>query len=174
MLSLKTARHLAARYISDLSSDAQLCDDPILSGDFGWVFAFQSEKYIDSDEMRDSLVGNAPILIDKKTSLLYPLGTAHSVEFYVNNYIRFGDPSKISGSVVEIIGWRSGANKVRANKAIRNHSKLGLKSAKQVVDDCLYGNSPKVKCASISDAELLVVELSNLGFDAKHLPDVQT
>ena len=60
--------------------------------DFGWVFYYSSARFIDTGDSREALVGNAPIIIDKASGELVVTGTAHDTAYYVDNYIKTGDP----------------------------------------------------------------------------------
>ena len=97
------------------------------------------------------------------------LGTAQSVDFYVSNYIAFGDPHKIPGKLVELLSWNVGALKVAANNEIRKYSNIGLADAKLAIDECLDGKKHVIECRSAADAEQLIYNLSNLGFNAVQL-----
>ena len=60
--------------------------------DFGWVFYYNSAKYIETDDYRETLVGNAPLIFNKESKEIIVTGTAHDVSYYVSNYIKTGDP----------------------------------------------------------------------------------
>ena len=60
--------------------------------DFGWVFFYDSAAYIETGDYREALVGNAPLIFDKESREIIATGTAHDVAYYVNNYIKTGDP----------------------------------------------------------------------------------
>ena len=59
---------------------------------FGWVFYFNSEKFIETEDLEHALAGNAPIIVDKSNSKLVHTGTSHPIEYYVANYVKNGDP----------------------------------------------------------------------------------
>ena len=60
--------------------------------DFGWVFYYNSAKFIQIGDSREALLGNAPLIINKESAELVVTGTAHDISYYVNNYIKTGDP----------------------------------------------------------------------------------
>jgi len=66
--------------------------------DFGWVFFYNSKKYVESGDFRDALVGNAPLIVDRKSGQIHITGTAHDIDFYINNYQKTGDPNKSESS----------------------------------------------------------------------------
>ncbi|SFJ69974.1 ribosomal protein L7/L12 [Jannaschia pohangensis] len=169
MITIDAAREIAKRHVQSLGEDLMLFDKPITFGDYGWVFSFQSKVFIETNDIRDALVGNAPILVDSDKGQIFTLGTAYEVSKYINIYQRFGDPHAEPGSFVELSGWSEGANKVMATKIIKELTQLGLKDAKGAVEACLEGQRPIVHCADPESAEILAHELSVVGFDARQL-----
>ncbi len=70
----------------------QILQDQIEEYEFGWVFHYDSAGHIESGDVRDGLVGNAPLIVDRHTGQILETGTARETEYYVNNYLRNGDP----------------------------------------------------------------------------------
>ncbi|GAN00083.1 hypothetical protein U91I_03748 [alpha proteobacterium U9-1i] len=56
--------------------------------DFGWVFFQDSEEHQKTGGFRLSLIGNAPIVVDRADGSVHPTGTARSLEYYVEEYKR--------------------------------------------------------------------------------------
>jgi hypothetical protein len=54
--------------------------------DFGWVFTYNTREYAETGDVRFSLVGNAPFIVDKNDGGLYMTGTAHRLEHYIEQY----------------------------------------------------------------------------------------
>ena len=52
----------------------------------GWVFFYDSARHLETRALADSLAGNAPILVDRDTGDTFPTGTAHPVEYYLNQF----------------------------------------------------------------------------------------
>lgn len=70
-------------------------DDPIevvvltsdtLEQSFGWVFFYQSRAYIESGDMSDALVGNAPVIVNRFTGDVVETGTAEPIDAYISRY----------------------------------------------------------------------------------------
>ena len=59
--------------------------------DFGWVFYYNSVKYIQTGDFREALAGNAPLIINKHTNELIVTGTAHQTSYYVDHYKKHGN-----------------------------------------------------------------------------------
>jgi len=70
----------------------RILKDQIEEYEFGWVFHYNTARHIETGDIVDGMVGNAPLIVDRNTGQLFETGTAHETEYYVNNYIRNGDP----------------------------------------------------------------------------------
>gem|GEM_PF-86935 len=53
---------------------------------WGWVIYYQSEKYLETNEIRYALAGNAPYIVNKHSGELETTGTALPVEQYIQRY----------------------------------------------------------------------------------------
>lgn len=60
--------------------------------DFGWVFVSASKKNLQSNNIRDAVAGNAPVIVDKFSKKLIVTGTALPISQYVHQYVTTGDP----------------------------------------------------------------------------------
>ncbi len=69
-----------------------ICDDLTIIGDFGWVFYYQSQGFIESGDNAKALIGNAPLIVALEDGRLYETGTAEAIEVYIENFRRTGDP----------------------------------------------------------------------------------
>ena len=89
-------RNEAARLVQKEleGSDTILIEEPIAEGTYGWVFGYQSAKYLETGNFLDMMAGNAPFLVEKETGMLHVLGTAEPVEHYIVNFLSFGDPHR--------------------------------------------------------------------------------
>ncbi|GAA2358758.1 hypothetical protein Cme02nite_34970 [Catellatospora methionotrophica] len=54
--------------------------------DIGWVFYYQSTRYVESGDPVHMVLGNAPILIDRASGLPHLLGTARGVDTNLADY----------------------------------------------------------------------------------------
>lgn len=169
MITLDMARAIARDHVQSMGVNLTLLAKPISSGDYGWVFSYQSKAFLETGHPSVAVAGNAPLLIDREQGHVITLGTAEALGVYLENYVRFGDPHAVPGSSLELSGWHAGADKVAATKALKAHTQLGLKDAKATIDMCLAGQKPVVNCAAPETAEILVGKLVELGFKAKQL-----
>src|SRR5215472_7912682 len=64
---------------------------------YGWVFFYNTRRFLETGEFLARLGGNAPILIEKATGTVYVTGTAHPLDYYLADYERF-HPNRFSGA----------------------------------------------------------------------------
>ncbi|HEY9692856.1 MAG TPA: YrhB domain-containing protein [Oculatellaceae cyanobacterium] len=68
-----------------------IIDDEITATEFGWVFSYQSKKFLETNELIYAVVGNSPIIFDNRDDSIHITGTSHDITFYIeqhrNNYI---------------------------------------------------------------------------------------
>jgi hypothetical protein len=111
MLSYEAARELALAYIQKFN-ESQIDFHPLYLGylqrndpdyqqqknvivltniheeSFGWIFFYNSKQFIDTGDFSYAIAGNAPIIINRMTGELSVTGTAHSIEYYIEEYQR--------------------------------------------------------------------------------------
>lgn len=63
-----------------------LIDEATIYEDFGWLFFYQSEKYMETRDISDMLIGHGPLIISKFDGGIHQTGSAHSVEYYIEEY----------------------------------------------------------------------------------------
>jgi len=86
------ARHQIATMAVDLGLDLVLQGDRTIESDVGWVFFYDSREFVETGDRAKALIGNAPLLVDRRTGATHLLGTELPVETYLDNYRRSGDP----------------------------------------------------------------------------------
>jgi ribosomal protein L7/L12 len=82
-------------------------------------------------------------------------------------FLSCGNPNAVALPQVTLKNWRVGALTVSAIKALRLHSSLGLKAAKEVIDQCLERQPVVVSTPDVPSAHALVNALLALGFFAE-------
>jgi hypothetical protein len=88
MIDEQTASEIARRHLADEFPSVEVVIDEAetLEADWCWVFFYNSRAFYETGELRESLVGNGPLLVDKQTGALHVAGTAHTVEYYLDEY----------------------------------------------------------------------------------------
>jgi hypothetical protein len=55
--------------------------------DFGWVFDFNTRKYVESGDILESLLGNGPLIVDRNDGHIYTIpGSGSSREEYIAEF----------------------------------------------------------------------------------------
>ena len=55
---------------------------------YGWVFFYESKKYMDTKIFRHRLAGNGPAIVNKLTGAIEFCGTSHPVQKSIEDYER--------------------------------------------------------------------------------------
>lgn len=88
MLTRDDAYSLVEAEFSKFDADA----DPVILKEatqefsWGWVVFYQSQRHIESNDIRHSLAGNGPYIVNKYSGEIEITGTALPVEHYIREY----------------------------------------------------------------------------------------
>ena len=97
MLTLRQARDLVMAEINQPDPNAPedpdpedpgnvVMDDATIERPWGWVFFYQTRRYLETGKFRDGLVGNAPYIVNRHDGSLQATGTAHETAHYIACY----------------------------------------------------------------------------------------
>lgn len=67
-------------------SHLMILDEFTQEHDFGWVFFYNTREYAVNGDFGHALAGNAPLIADKADGKLYVTGTAHDIDYYLEEY----------------------------------------------------------------------------------------
>jgi hypothetical protein len=133
----------------------------------GWVYYYQSARYMRTRDPQDGLVGNAPLFVPRNGAqpefISYHRPASESVEAFVC----CGNANVAPNAEVELQGCNAGALKVSATQAIRESSPVGLAAAHEAVNQCIFGSAARVPTGSVAAARELVSKLAQLKFVAR-------
>jgi hypothetical protein len=80
MIDFATALDLAKRHVAGLAApegdELVVLEDKAVERPVGWVFFFQSKRFLASGDFADRIAGNGPILVDKRDSSVHQFNTA--------------------------------------------------------------------------------------------------
>ncbi|MGN6151599.1 MAG: YrhB domain-containing protein [Lysobacteraceae bacterium] len=83
MLDIVQAREIAKRtidaYADDCGEPLALLDARTLESDFGWVFFYESARFLESGESSARMAGNAPLIVSRANGEVIVTGTAMPV-----------------------------------------------------------------------------------------------
>jgi len=80
------AQIIAEGEIPESPYECVILEDETIAKEWGWVFFYQTKAFVESGDFRDMLGGNAPIIVNRVTGDVTITGTAHDIEYYINEY----------------------------------------------------------------------------------------
>ncbi|WP_082721491.1 YrhB domain-containing protein [Burkholderia latens] len=166
-LTAEQAKEVAQRAITKAGwegCDAVVVDEYTQEFDVGWVFYYQSARFLETGEFGFSLVGNAPIFVSRVGEYSPFISYLRPVVESIDAYRACGDANACKEQRIRFKGWLDGANKVEAVSLIRQYSHLRLAEAKHAVDRCLSSSSEVlVDTRDVASANQLVLALAKIG-----------
>jgi hypothetical protein len=91
MLSRDDARARVVAELAKLGTATEpwlVMDEQTIETDWGWVFFYNTERYLQTRDTRYALFGNAPFTVNRHTGEVRVTGTAHPIEHYIRKYER--------------------------------------------------------------------------------------
>jgi hypothetical protein len=90
MLDSKTAQGLVEEEINRSYTTPGdrlvVVEEVTIEKDYGWIFFYTSQRFLETGDVNYMLAGNAPIVVDRRTGKLTWLGTAEPFENYLRRY----------------------------------------------------------------------------------------
>ena len=90
MLDFETAKKIVEEQINlSYTADGDelvVLEDETIQKEYGWIFFYTSRRFIETGDLNHMVVGNAPIIVNRRTGSLTWLGTAEPLENYVRRY----------------------------------------------------------------------------------------
>lgn len=93
MIDYSTALDIAQKYIEaennkypESGTKFVLMTESTFEFEYGWMFYSNTEKYLKTRNIFDTLPGNAPFIISKIDGSLQTTGTGKPDEYYLNEY----------------------------------------------------------------------------------------
>jgi hypothetical protein len=114
MVDRTTAEKLVIEFVNSEFDTAKNQDENVIISDltiekdYGWIFFYNSRRYLETQDVRYALFGNAPIIVEKENGSLHFTGTAEEIDYYIKRYerqrrwrkwLRFLEPFKHSKSM---------------------------------------------------------------------------
>jgi hypothetical protein len=89
LLTFDEARALVVDAITELAppdDPYRLDESATIEKPWGWVFFYNSQRYLDTHDDNHHLLGNAPYIVNKTTGEILVTGTAEDIDFYIAEY----------------------------------------------------------------------------------------
>jgi hypothetical protein len=91
-MDLISAQAVARAHVGELERELGieliLLDDETIEFGSGWVFFYDSRRYVEGGSISDALGGNAPLIVSKRDGAVHVTGTANPVEHYIREFER--------------------------------------------------------------------------------------
>ena len=106
MIDKEHAKSIASDYLQTQSLKRNdnlvfvLLTDKTKESEFGWVFVYDSEQHIKTNDPRFALAGGGPILIDKQDGSLHEFGSAFPAERCLQKYDELRRDRKVTADEV--------------------------------------------------------------------------
>lgn len=90
MLDFETAKRMVEEQINvsyNVDGDELVVlEEETIQKEYGWIFFYTSRRFVETGDVNHMVVGNAPVVVNKRTGKLTFLGTAEPTENYVRRY----------------------------------------------------------------------------------------
>ncbi len=89
MISRTDADYAVKRFLSKLETpelEFLVINDKTIEKAFGWIYFYNSKKFLETGNIIYRLAGNGPIVVDKETGAIIPLGTNKPVATLIEEY----------------------------------------------------------------------------------------
>jgi hypothetical protein len=83
MISFEEAKSIA---LAEIDADCALLDEVTLEKPYGWYFCFQSKRFLETGDFRDSLVGSGGFIVEKADGRIFRFGSAYPLERNLRAY----------------------------------------------------------------------------------------
>lgn len=86
-LILEIANNYLKKLANDIKIELAILHDLSIKKPYGIIFFYNTKKYFETKDDKDNtLVGNAPFLIEYKNGSIIDFGTNRSEEYYIKEY----------------------------------------------------------------------------------------
>ena len=80
MKTRQEAKEIAQRHLAAISAqtgtDLVLVPEETVEFDLGWIFFWDSKRYLETHDSSEALAGNAPIIVDRRDGSVHQASTA--------------------------------------------------------------------------------------------------
>ena len=73
---------------ADTPTDLVVVDEHTIERGWGWVFFYDSDRYLKTGDFSYAVAGNAPYIVNGHTGELVMTGTANPIDYYIAEYER--------------------------------------------------------------------------------------
>ena len=70
-----------------------IIESETIEKEWGWVFFHSSRKWIETNDFKYAVAGNAPYIVLRKNGKILDTGTAYPIDNYIKRFEKTGDPN---------------------------------------------------------------------------------
>lgn len=89
-MTIEAAMTLVQSYLDEKSLSAEdnlvILKDKVVEKEYGWIFIFNSKRFIETGNILYSLGGNGPIVVEKESGKFHELGSAKDFEDTIKEF----------------------------------------------------------------------------------------
>jgi len=89
MLTREAAEKLVLEHVTGPLNRDTVCITEVLERPFGWVFYYNSKRFVETGDDKFRRIGNYPVLVDRHSCTLHPTGLGN-IEDYIERYEKTG------------------------------------------------------------------------------------
>jgi hypothetical protein len=90
MINSETAKQIATQEINrnyrSQFGPLVILDEHTIEKEYGWIFFYSTQKYVESGDFQYALAGNGPIIVEKANGEVHRLGTAKPTEEVIGEF----------------------------------------------------------------------------------------
>jgi hypothetical protein len=88
VITIERAEQIAMNEISKLKPEVEyvIVNEKTITTSFGWVFFYNTKKYIETRDIKYLIPGNAPIMVNKFDGTYRFTGTSMPIDYYIDQY----------------------------------------------------------------------------------------
>jgi hypothetical protein len=105
LLQAADIAHRALRVLASGSIDVMLLPEKTAAFDVGWVFYYQSVRFLETGSPSDSLAGNAPLFVARADGRTFFVSTHRSLSESMAVYRTCGNPNAVDHPQVLLTDW---------------------------------------------------------------------
>lgn len=88
-MNFETAKNIVIEYLrTQITEDSAIIEASTMEKEYGWIFFYNTKKYIETENPLHSLVGNGPIVILRETGQLCLLDSNVPSKESIENFER--------------------------------------------------------------------------------------
>ncbi len=91
MLNMDSAINIVNEYLVqqvDSNEELAIAKEGKIEKNYGWIFFYNTKKYLDTKEISYALAGNGPVVVEKRNGQVTFLGTGKTIEKVIEEFER--------------------------------------------------------------------------------------